>query len=236
MTDSYRLDKPGRLRTDFGGMYFDAIFTLLLAGAYFVTGFEPLLVFVLFNQLGSLAEFSPFVRLDGYYVLSDLTGVPDLYGSVEPTLRRLIFGPADADEHGEALKPWVRVVITVWVLMVVLALMVGLMILVIYGPWAIATTWDSFSVQYGQVSSAFEGGRMIEGVLELIDVGFLLISVVGGALLLARVGKRWSVAAWRWAGGSLLLRLGVVLALIAIVGFSLFLFTGLPITTPGGAG
>jgi putative peptide zinc metalloprotease protein len=225
VTDSYRLDKLGRLRTDLGGMYFDAIFTLVLAGVYFISGFEPLLVLILFNQLGSLAEFSPLVRLDGYYVLSDLTGVADLYGSIEPTLRRLIFGPAEADDHGKELKPWVRVVITVWVVMVVLAVMVSLMMLVIYGPWAIATTWDSFFVQYGQLSSAFEEGRMIEGILGLINVGFLLVPVVGGALLLARVSKRWGVAAWRLTRGRSLLRLGIVLALIAVMGLSLFLFT-----------
>lgn len=42
VTDSYRLGKVGRLRTDFGGIYFDAIFSLAIAGAYFLTGFEPL--------------------------------------------------------------------------------------------------------------------------------------------------------------------------------------------------
>ena len=54
VTDTYRLSKAGRLRTDLGGMYFDAIFSLALAGAYFLTGVEPLLVLVLFNQLGIL--------------------------------------------------------------------------------------------------------------------------------------------------------------------------------------
>ena len=237
VTDSYRLGKLGRLRTDLGGMYFDAIFTLLLAGAYFVTGFEPLLVLVVFNQLGSLGEFSPLVRLDGYYVLSDLTGVPDLYGSIKPTLRRLLFGPQrEVDEQGKELKRWVSVVISVWVVGIVLALIVGLIMLVVYGPWTVATTWESFFIQYGQLSSAFAQGRIVEGILGLVNVGFLAVPVVGGALLLARVSKRWSVAAWRWTRGRALLRLGIVLALIAVVGLSLVLSTGWPITTPGGAG
>jgi putative peptide zinc metalloprotease protein len=44
VTDTYRLSKAGRLRTDLGGVYFDALFALLMAGAYFLTGFEPLLI------------------------------------------------------------------------------------------------------------------------------------------------------------------------------------------------
>ena len=137
----------------------------------------------------------------------------------------MIFGSQEADEHGKELKPWVRAVITLWVVMVVLAVLVGLMMLIIYGPWAIATTWDSFFIQYAQVSRAFEEGGMIDGVLGLVDLGFLMISMVGGALLLAQASMRWSVAVWRWTRGRLLLRLGIALTLIAIVALSLLLST-----------
>jgi putative peptide zinc metalloprotease protein len=47
ITDSYRLDKKGRLRTDLGGMYFNAIFALAVGGLYAVTRFEPLLLIVI---------------------------------------------------------------------------------------------------------------------------------------------------------------------------------------------
>ena len=222
VTDSYRLDKVGRLRTDFGGVYFDAVFTLLLAGAYFVTGFEPLLVLVLFNQLDSLDEFSPFLRLDGYYVLSDLTGVPDLFKSIKPILKSLIPGQ-EADEHVKALKPWVRVVITAWVLAVVPVLLTGLVMLIIYGPWVIATAWDSFFVQYREVSSAFEDGRIIDVILSLLDIGALIIPVAGGILIFAWASKRWTVVLWHLSKGRPLLRTGIVLlALVAAAGFLLF--------------
>ena len=45
VTDAYRLGKGGRLRTDLGGVYFNSIFTLGTFAAYFLTGWEPLLVY-----------------------------------------------------------------------------------------------------------------------------------------------------------------------------------------------
>src|ERR1700730_13159024 len=43
VTDSYRLSRAGRVRTDLGGVYHNAIAVLVCAGAYAASGFEPLL-------------------------------------------------------------------------------------------------------------------------------------------------------------------------------------------------
>jgi putative peptide zinc metalloprotease protein len=37
VTDAYRLSKGGRLRTDLGGVYFNALFMLATAPAFFAT-------------------------------------------------------------------------------------------------------------------------------------------------------------------------------------------------------
>src|SRR5437762_7393001 len=78
VTDAYRLGKGGRLRTDLGGVYFNALFMLAAVAVYLATHLEILLVVVLFLQFEMLHQFLPFLRLDGYYVIADLTGVPDL--------------------------------------------------------------------------------------------------------------------------------------------------------------
>src|SRR5215211_2302562 len=115
VTDAYRLNKVGRLRTDLGGIYFNAIFTLGTAGAYFLTGFEPLLLVMLVQQIEIVHQLLPFLRMDGYYILSDLTGVPDMFSRIKPTLRSLIPG-RDNDARVDELKPWVRVAVTAYVL------------------------------------------------------------------------------------------------------------------------
>src|SRR3954470_20248305 len=48
VTDAYRLGKGGRLRTDLGGVYFNVVFMLAVAGVYAATGYEPLLLIIPF--------------------------------------------------------------------------------------------------------------------------------------------------------------------------------------------
>src|SRR5256885_725141 len=104
VTDAYRLGKGGRLRTDLGGVYFNVVFMLVVAAAYFLTHFEPLLILVFAQHLEIAHQFLPFLRLDGYYVVADLTGVPDLFGRIKPILAHLVLRrPADRRVGG--LKP-----------------------------------------------------------------------------------------------------------------------------------
>ena len=87
LTDSYRLNRRGRLRSDLGGVYFNAVLIVVAAGTYILTGFGPLLVFIVLSQAAALYQFLPFIRLDGYYIMSDLIGVPNLFSFVGPVLR-----------------------------------------------------------------------------------------------------------------------------------------------------
>jgi putative peptide zinc metalloprotease protein len=66
ITDAYRLGKWGRLRADLGGMYFNSVVALAVAGAYAATGFEPILLLIVLQVFAIVQQSLPFVRLDGY--------------------------------------------------------------------------------------------------------------------------------------------------------------------------
>ena len=223
VTDSYRLGKVGRLRTDLGGVYFETVLVLALIGAYLVTGFEPLLVLIVLMQIGLLDEFAPFFRFDGYYVVSDLTGVPDLFGRIKPILKTLLPG-READPRVTELKPWVRVVVTVWVLTVVPFLVSVLAVLAFYAPRIIATAWDSLLVHSAELSRAFEAGETLAVLLALSDIVVLLIPVAGVVLILAMAGKQLGKAAWRASVGKPRLRAAFGAALVVAGGLAFALW------------
>src|SRR5205085_10927968 len=95
-------------------------------------------------------QFLPFIRLDGYYIVSDLTGVPDMFARIKPTLKSL--DPrSEAPDEVTVLKPWVRVAVTAYVFTVVPLLLFLLGMTVINVPRILATAYDSFVVQKGKL-------------------------------------------------------------------------------------
>ena len=106
------------MRTDLGGLYFNVWFLLGRGVAYLSTGQGLFLLVVLVLQLEMLQQLIPAVRFDGYYVLADLAGVPDLFARVRPVLRSLRAG-APADPRVTELRPAARRLVAGWVLVVV---------------------------------------------------------------------------------------------------------------------
>jgi putative peptide zinc metalloprotease protein len=220
VTDAYRLSRRGRLRTDLGGIYFNALFALGTAGVYLLTGFEPLLMVVLVQHFQILQQLLPFLRLDGYYILSDLTGVPDLFARIRPTLASLL--PGRRDERAEALKPWVRAAVTGWVFLLVPVLAFTFGSIVMNAPRIFATAYDSFLVQYANAHAAFSAGETGTGALSSLQMATLALPALGMAVSSGRAGTRAFMGGWRWSEGEPMRRFAVVsgtACVLAALGF-----------------
>jgi putative peptide zinc metalloprotease protein len=213
VTDAYRLSRGGRLRTDLGGVYFNGLFVLAIGAAYFLTGFEPLLVLVIVQHLQILQQFLPFLRLDGYYILSDLTGVPDMFARIKPTLKSAVPGK-ETDERVEVLKPWVRVVTTAWVLLLIPVLLFVFGVLIFNAPRMVATAWDSLLLQKDKISD----GTGLEIVSGLIQSVALVLPLGGMTYTFTKGGKRLATGAWSWSEDAPLRRALVVVCAVAIAG------------------
>ena len=74
VTDSYRLGRWGRVVTDLGGLYFNAIVAVAIAGVWWATQYDALLLVVATQILQMVRQLTPLVRFDGYHVLADVTG------------------------------------------------------------------------------------------------------------------------------------------------------------------
>jgi putative peptide zinc metalloprotease protein len=216
VTDSYRLGKGGRLRTDLGGLYFNAIVTVLTVGVWLVTGYDAVLLIVATQILQMLRQLLPLVRFDGYHVLADVTGVPDLFQRIGPTLRSLVPG-LKPQPSAMALKPWARLVITAWVLMVVPVLGCTLVLMVLTLPRIVGTALHAANLQRHALSTAADSGALVELAARAVALVVVLLPVVATAYMLARVARQVSRAVWRRTSGRPARRAGAVLVAGALV-------------------
>jgi putative peptide zinc metalloprotease protein len=201
VTDAYRLNKRGRLRTDLGGVYFNVIFILGTAGAYAITGFEPLLLMIPLQHLEIIHQFLPFIRLDGYYIVSDLTGVPDMFARIRPTLASLLPWKKTSDRVKE-LKPWVRGVVTAYVLTVIPVLLFMFALMAYNSPRIFATGYDSFVTQYHKVSADFGSGSAFAGSFGVVQMLILLLPALGIVVTFWRTGFRLGRGIWTKTEGN----------------------------------
>ena len=193
VTDSYRLGRGARVRTDLGGVYFNLIATVATACAYMATSWEPLLLAIVLIQLDALHQFFPFFRLDGYYVASDLIGVPDLFMRMRPMLLSFIPG-RPLHPVIKALKPWARYAVATWVYLtfLVVAVLYGLLLYAL--PRILATAQQSMQLQLFVTSYAVRHGDTPTAVLAGFNVAMLLLPLFALGLTAFVVLRRL----WRW--------------------------------------
>lgn len=225
VTDAYRLGKKGRLRTDLGGVYFNIIFIALTMAVFLATHYQPLLLLVLIEHVEIVHQLLPIVRLDGYYIVADLTGVPDLFTRIKPVLASLIPGHKP-NERVLALKGWVRVAITAWVLVVVPLLAIEMLLILVHLPSIFGTAYDSFVKQIHTIGAAFSAGNAVKAVTGILQVVALSLPIVGIVLMIVRTARRGLQMGWQRTAGRPVARAGFV-ALCALVA-AVLAYTWLP--------
>src|SRR3954447_1517318 len=218
VTDAYRLGKGGRLRTDLGGVHFNVVFMLAVLAVYGATGYEPLLLIIPFMHLEILHQFLPFIRLDGYYIISDLTGVPDMFARIRPTLASLLPWNETSDRVNE-LKSWVRGVVTAYVFIVVPLLLFMFGMMVLNAPRIISTAYDSFFSQYHKVQHAFNGGSALAGVIGIVQMAILVLPALALVATFWMLGRRITVGVWTRTGDKPAARGAFVVLAAALAAF-----------------
>ena len=203
VTDSYRLSRAGRLRTDLGGVYFNAVFIAGMSVAYLTTASPWLLAAIVLLHVETATQFLPMIRLDGYYILSDLIGVPDLFSWMGPVLVSMIPGRA-AHPGVRELKPWVRATITLWVALVLPSLAYWVAGFVIIAPRVLPVVWTRLVEVSQAVGADAAAGQGAQATMDVVNLVLLVLPWVGSALLLIMI-VRWPVEVMlrRRATGSL---------------------------------
>lgn len=215
VTDSYRLGRGGRLRTDLGGLYFNAIVAVAVMGIWWATGYDALLLVVVTQILQMVRQLMPMVRFDGYHILADATGVPDLFQRIKPTLLALVPWRAK-DPAAQLLKPWARAVVTVWVLVTVPLLVFSLIMMVVSLPRLLGTAWSSSQKQYAMLGSSLDSGDILDASVRILAIACVALPVLGILYILLRLGKQLVTGLWDRTRGRALQR-GTAMATIAVM-------------------
>jgi len=198
VTDAYRLPRRARLRTDLGGIYFNALIAVATLGVWLAVRADALLLLIGLQLLEIVKNLSPVIRSDGYHVLSDATGVPDLYAHIGPTLRRLL--PWRRREPS-ALTGRARALVTVWVLVVVPVLLsMGLSAILLF-PKLAASTWVSASHIASGIPDQAGDARIFPLLASIVRLFALALPVLGTALMVQRFSRSTAMKAVRWSDG-----------------------------------
>jgi len=200
VTDSYSLGRAGRIRTDLGGLYFNALLSVAMFGLWALTGWDAVLLVIGTQLVQMIRQLPPLVRFDGYHLLADITGVPDLFHRIKPTLLGLL--PSRwGNEESRVLKPWAKAVVTLWVLLVVPLLLLTVLVTVLSLPRMVASAAASLNRQGGDMLDRFGAFDIVGGLAKLLAVIAVGLPILGIGYLLTRSVRRLTGSVWRATAG-----------------------------------
>lgn len=90
VTKSWQLPSEKRLIVDCGGIYFQSIIISLITSIVFPYNRTFSVALTCINNLLILQNLNPFLKLDGYWILSDFFNIKNLHQKVTNTLKEIV--------------------------------------------------------------------------------------------------------------------------------------------------
>lgn len=139
---------------------------------------------VVIEHLAVLMQFLLFLRLDGYYVVSDFIGVPDLFGRIKPVFSGLL--RVEGTGAGDP-TPAARATVVAWVVVTVPLLAGALALFVLPLARVSAVAQQALLTHAGLVRRS---GDVATVVLSSLQIVVLIVPILGFVLLVHRSLRR----------------------------------------------
>lgn len=195
VSEAWRLPRGQRAIIDIGGVYFESFFQLAMLFAYLGT-LNPLYLFAyIFIDLSMARTFNPFLRMDGYWLMSDLFGIVNLRRQqtlwLEDLAARLAGGRAQATTTLSRRARWVLAIYTVlgtafmgYVLLMIFRLVVVKIALgypqLLSELWATATSGATVgTILRGLLEAAWRALLMFGAAVTFWSLGRSLLRMLG---------------------------------------------------------
>jgi putative peptide zinc metalloprotease protein len=204
VTEAYRLGRRERIRTDIGGVYFHLILCSALIGVYAISGSDAVVLAVALIDLEVIRQFLPIGRLDGYWLMADITGVPDPLSQAIPFLRGLLGRSSKVADGQQRLPPLGRrskLFFVAYLLLMAVALPVVIVLIAATLPSLASAAWASTLDRAGEAVRYWKGGDPAGTVGSVLGILLLGLQVFAMTYLVWALGWRPLRAIWTWSGG-----------------------------------
>jgi putative peptide zinc metalloprotease protein len=181
----------------------------VLAGLYAATSAEILLLVIGLTHLELLQQLLPFARFDGYFILSDLVGVPDMFAHVIPVLRGAL---RRRGGRVAGLDRRAQTVIAVWALVVVPLLTLAMAYLLLHLPEANRALWHSAGHAARLTTAQLASHRYVAAAVDAVSTALAVTPIAGSHFIAAGLARRAVDLGRSWSAGRPRRRLLVAVA------------------------
>lgn len=200
LSEAWRLPRRQRMVVDAAGMYFQALCLIALLIAFQLSGWVLLLHAFLLVELMIASSLNPFFRMDGYWLVSDGLGIPNLRSESRRVLRSVLGRlRGGADPEGARIPAGTRWALVAYTLGSVgfFAYITGA-ILIGWGASLLQAYPDTVRAVWAAAAEApFDPSTLAARTVDLLWRGLILF---GMAVFLGRLGSaalRMAAQAWR---------------------------------------
>jgi hypothetical protein len=88
VSGAWMLPRPQRAAVDAGGVYFQCAYLIGLGALYLASGAQPFLEAMAWTHFLMLHTLNPVLKYDGYWLLTDLGGMPNLHEQIRNSARQ----------------------------------------------------------------------------------------------------------------------------------------------------
>ena len=178
--------------------------------------------FIEMIDLEVLRQFFPVVRLDGYWVLADLTGIPDFFSQMGPFVRSVLPIPGSRGSKLPNLRPWVKAVFASYIVLTIPILSFIFLLTIAGVPALVAVAWDALAHQAAEFASTWNDGEVLAMSASVTQMLLLVLPLFGTAYFFYGVGRTLTAMVWKWSRPTPGRRLAAALSTggaIALLGF-----------------
>jgi putative peptide zinc metalloprotease protein len=201
VSEAWKLPREQRAVVDLSGIYFQSVFMALLLAAYHSTGDVIWLYGILTTDVGIAHSLNPFLRMDGYWLLSDLFGIVNLHSHMGKLLR-VGLGRLAAPFVPVRVPAWTLARRPTWILAVYTVFSLGFFVYVylMLARFVVASLARSFPMMLSRLYSLITAGAP-----DLLAIGGATFEVLWRAVMLFGVGfflYRLMTGVVRWLGAT----------------------------------